>query len=62
MAAELQRKNQERASFDDALNNLKNKKKKLSDFAGAWNISDYELTKIKDELKRGWKKWKMPFA
>ena len=52
-----------RASFDDALDDLaerKEKKKKLSDLAGSWKMNDEEWNNIRSELKRGWKKWKIP--
>ncbi|MBM3232581.1 hypothetical protein FJZ18_00225 [Candidatus Pacearchaeota archaeon] len=63
IAAELQKERGQPASFDDALDTLKKekiKKTKLSDLAGAWNMSDKEWNKIQENLKIGWKKWKIP--
>ncbi|MEK6893982.1 MAG: antitoxin VapB family protein [Nanoarchaeota archaeon] len=62
IATEIQKINGVRASFDDAIKELakeKRKKKKISDLTGAWKMSDSEWEKIKDELNRGWKTWKM---
>lgn len=64
IASELQKKNKRLISFDETLSELKdrkiyNKKKKLSDLAGSWNISVNEADKIKKELKNGWNKWKI---
>jgi len=30
--------------------------------AGSWKMSDKEWGRIKGELNKGWKKWKMPSA
>lgn len=63
IATELQRRRERKMTFDDAIQDLVGKKvknKKLSDLAGSWKMSDSEWMKIKDELKRGWKKWKIP--
>ena len=35
------------------------KKKKLSEIAGSWKMSDAEAEKMKDNLRKAWK-WKMP--
>ena len=35
------------------------KKKKISDLAGAWDISDKEITEIMSNLKKGWERWKI---
>ena len=59
----IQHKNGHRASFDDAIDNLaerKEKKRKLSNLAGSWKMNDEEWDNIRSELKRGWKKWKIP--
>jgi|SRR3989344_2065375 len=63
LIAEIQKRSGERATFDDALDDLaerKEKKKKLSDLAGSWKMNDEEWNNIRSELKRGWKKWKIP--
>ena len=65
LAGELQ-KNEERViSFDDAINELKEKKMKkkkdIMEFAGIWeDMSDKEAERLKKELKKGWGKWKIP--
>ena len=61
IAAELQKERGEPTSFDDAITELKQKKKgKLSDLAGSWEMSDTEWEKIQSDLHKGWKKWKNP--
>jgi len=32
-------------------------KKKISDLAGSWEVSDEEVCKIKESLEKGWKTW-----
>lgn len=62
IAADLQKQSEEKVSFDDALNIMEPKKdgRKLSDLAGGWSdMSDKELAEIKDEIKKGRKKWKI---
>lgn len=63
IATELQKRREQKMTFDDAIRDLvdkKNKKKKLSELAGSWKMSDAEWKKIREELDKGWKKWKMP--
>ncbi len=63
ISAELQMIRGRKASFDDAINNLttnKVKKNKISHLAGGWKMTDTEWKNIRTELKRGWKKWKIP--
>lgn len=63
LAAELQKKNNRPVSFDYALNSLKNKKmekRSILDVAGRWKMSDREAEKLKKDLKKGWKNWKIP--
>ena len=62
-AAELQKKRGQIITFDIALSEQKAKKmkkKKLSDLAGRWKMSDEEWKIIKKDIKRGWRGWKIP--
>ena len=63
IAAGLQRERGRHVSINEALDNMevkKYKKRKLSELAGSWKTSDEEWEKIKRDLRKGWKKWKMP--
>ena len=43
-------------SINDAIS-LLHKRRKISDLAGAWKMSDKETEGFMGDLKRGWKKW-----
>ncbi len=63
MAAELQKQSHRPITFDIVINNLKEnkmKKKKLSDLAGSWKMSDKEAKKFLKDIQGGWEKWKIP--
>ena len=65
IAAELQQNQEKPVSFDEAISELKEKKMKkgkdIMEFAGIWeNMTDEEAKKLKKDLKKGWKKWKIP--
>ncbi|MEK6909211.1 MAG: antitoxin VapB family protein [Nanoarchaeota archaeon] len=63
IATEIQKIKGKKASFDDAINDLASKnvkKMKLSELAGSWKMTDEEWKNIRNELKRGWKRWKIP--
>ena len=63
IAAELQKRREQIVTFDIALSELRGEKmknKKLSDLAGRWRMSDEEWKRIKKDLKRGWRGWKIP--
>ena len=65
LMARIQEIRGQRVSFDDAIDDLaikKSKKNKLSDLAGSWKMTDAEWKNIRNELKRVWKKWKIPSA
>lgn len=55
-AGELQKERRELVSIDKTLSTLL-QKKKLSDLAGGWKMSDSEAEEMKESLRRGWKKW-----
>lgn len=48
-------------SVNDAISFL-HKKRKISDLAGTWKMSDREMEKFIGDLKKGWKKWKIKSA
>lgn len=50
-----------RVLIDDALGDLLSRahRKKPSDFAGAWVMSDEEEKEIKESLRELWRTWKM---
>jgi predicted CopG family antitoxin len=57
-AGELQIKLKRPVSLDEALEHLlKERKLRASDFAGAWNMSDEEESKIFNDLRRLWRYW-----
>jgi hypothetical protein len=35
------------------------KRKKISDLAGTWDISEEEVETIKKSIKDGWRRWKI---
>ena len=45
-------------SINDAISFLY-KKRKISDLAGTWKMSDKEAGEFMADLKEGWKKWKI---
>ena len=50
-----------RVSIEDALDDLLSRaqRKKPSDFAGGWVMSDEEEKEIKESLKELWRTWKI---
>ncbi|MEK6826069.1 MAG: hypothetical protein AABX08_01555 [Nanoarchaeota archaeon] len=59
-AGKLQTLEKKSVSIDDALTYLhKRVKNKLSDFAGTWKMSDREAEVFMEDLRKGWKKWKI---
>lgn len=63
LAGDLQKEEGRIISFDDAINKLKSKKMKktsILEFAGRWKMSDEEAEKLKKDLRKGYKKWKIP--
>ncbi|WP_457555802.1 hypothetical protein [Candidatus Pyrohabitans sp.] len=43
-------------SIEDAIRYLI--RRKISDLAGAWDVSEEEVREVKASLRRGWKAWK----
>jgi len=59
IAGGLQVKLRRPVSLDEAMEYLlKERKLKVSDFAGAWSMSNEEETKILESLREGWFRWK----
>ncbi|MGB9854571.1 MAG: hypothetical protein ACPLRY_07195 [Candidatus Bathyarchaeales archaeon] len=59
VAGELQVKFKRRVSLDEAMEYLlREKRLKVSDFAGAWSMSDEEEVEILRSLREGWSRWK----
>ncbi len=59
VAGELQTKLKRPVSLDEAMAYwLKEKKLMVSDFAGAWSMSEKEEANILKNLRKGWSGWK----
>jgi len=56
IAGKLQVEYKKPVSIEDAIRYLI--KRRISDLAGSWEISEEEVREIKKSLKRGWKAWK----
>ncbi|RLI78829.1 hypothetical protein DRP05_05910 [Archaeoglobales archaeon] len=56
IAGRLQVELKKPVSIEDAIKYLM--KRKISDLAGSWEISDEEVYEIKESLKKGWRAWK----
>ena len=56
LAGRLQAELKRPVSVEDAIRYLL--KRKISDLAGSWEISDEEVKEIKESLKMGWKAWR----
>jgi len=56
LAGKLQTEQKRPVSVEDAIRYLM--KRKISDLAGSWDISDEEVREIKKTLRKGWKTWK----
>lgn len=64
IAAEMQKEYGKPISFDDTLDNIKNKKerKSIMALAGSWKMSDDEWNNVRKSLEKTWKKWKIKSA
>ncbi len=56
-AGELRKKRKKSVSIDDVIKELL-MKKKLSEMASSWDISNEEVKEIKKSLKKAWGKWR----
>ena len=61
LTGELRIKLHKPISINEAINFLY-KKKKISDLAGSWRMSDKEAAEFNMNLKKGWSKWKTKYA
>ncbi|MBS7281303.1 MAG: hypothetical protein KIH09_15915 [Candidatus Freyarchaeota archaeon] len=58
VAGELQVRLKRPVSLDEAMEHLLGEKKlRVSDFAGAWSMSDEEEAEIFRDLRRLWERW-----
>ena len=61
VAGELRQESGHPVSMDDVLDHLlKTRGLRLSDFAGAWRMSDDEVEDMMKGLKGFWSRWKYP--
>lgn len=61
IAGKLQMKLKRPVSLDEAMEHLlKKRKKRVSDFAGTWKMSDEEEAEILKNLQESWTRWKLP--
>ena len=56
LAGKLQAELKKPVSIEDAIRYLM--RRKISDLAGSWDISDEEVKEIKESLRRGGSTWK----
>ena len=59
-AGKLQSEMKKQISLDEALNQIHKKMTiKFSDLAGLWKMTDKEVETFTEDLKKGWKRWKI---
>jgi len=56
LAGKLQSELKRPVSIEDAIKYLM--KRRISDLAGSWEISDDEVREVKESLRKGWRTWK----
>ncbi len=56
LAGKLQAELKRPVSIEEAIKYLM--KRRISDLAGSWEVSDEEIKEIKESLKKGWRAWK----
>ncbi|MBO8182963.1 MAG: hypothetical protein H0Z28_09255 [Archaeoglobus sp.] len=56
IAGKLQSELKKPVSIEDAIKYLL--KRRISDLAGSWDVSDEEMRAIKKSLDEGWKAWR----
>ena len=62
LAGNLQAEKGTKVSIDEAILHLMGSRKKLSDFAGQWALSEKETKEMMKDLKKGWKRWTARYA
>jgi len=58
LSGKLREEKSKPVSIDETITFLYNKRR-VSDLAGSWNISDKEVGDFMANLKRGWSRWKI---
>ena len=61
LSGSLREKLHKPVSINDAINFLYTRRK-ISDLAGTWKMSDKEAEEFISDLKEGWKRWKIKSA
>lgn len=61
LSGELREKLQKPVSINEAISFLYSKRR-ISDLAGSWKMSDEEAEELSRNLKKGWKKWTTKYA
>lgn len=56
LAGKLQAELKRPVSIEEAIKYLM--KRRISDLAGSWEMSDEEVKEIKESLRKGWRAWK----
>ncbi|MEX2706461.1 MAG: hypothetical protein Q6352_014600 [Candidatus Freyrarchaeum guaymaensis] len=56
VAGRLQVELKRPVSIEEAIKYLL--RRKISDLAGSWDVSDEEVREIRESLRRGWREWK----
>ncbi len=56
LAGKLQSELKRPVSIEEAIKYLM--KRRISDLAGSWEVSEEEAEEIKESLRKGWKAWK----
>ncbi|MGQ9720959.1 MAG: hypothetical protein ACUVXA_06500 [Candidatus Jordarchaeum sp.] len=56
VAGRLQAEWKRSVSIEDAIKYLM--RRKISDLAGSWDVSDEEVREIKESLRKGWRAWR----
>jgi predicted CopG family antitoxin len=56
LAGRLQAESKESVSIEDAIKYLM--RRKISDLAGSWDVSDEEVREINESLRKGWNSWR----
>ena len=56
LAGKLQYQLKRPVSIEEAIKYLM--RRRISDLAGSWEVTDEEVREIKESLKKGWKTWR----
>ena len=62
LAGNLQADSGTHVSIDEAIGHLKEQKSKISDLAGLWALNEKETKEMFNDLRKGWKSWKIKSA